>query len=308
MTPIPHPPRIVLFAALAGAILAMSLSSILVKDVAARGVPLLSIAAWRMALATALLAPIFVKRRQARRIEPRPQRQSGAAGPRSLVASGLLLALHFAAWTQSLAYMTVARSVLLVSTHPVMTAVGERIFLGRPLSVRSAVGTATAVVGIGVLVAADSDLSASWRGDALALLGAVSLSAYFLLSRRLRESLGLIDYVVPLYAVAATALFVVAGLLGAASLPEESRPWLGLLALAIFPTILGHMIMSWAIRHLSASAISTAFLGEAIGAALLAWMLLGEIPSGPTVLGGSIVLAGIVFVLSAASAPARAAN
>jgi drug/metabolite transporter (DMT)-like permease len=56
--------------------------------------------------------------------------------------------------------------------------------------------------------------------------------------------------------------------------------------------------MSWAIRHLPAAAISTAFLGEPLGAAILAWAFLRQVPLAATWIGGAVVLGGIALVLS----------
>jgi drug/metabolite transporter (DMT)-like permease len=40
-----------------------------------------------------------------------------------------------------------------------------------------------------------------------------------------------------------------------------------------------------------------AIIGEPVGAALLAFLILGDVPSFPTVLGGLVILAGISIIL-----------
>ncbi len=235
-----------------------------------------------------------------------PNARSPLADTPALVASGLLLAVHFGAWTWSLGEISVARSVLLVSTHPVFTAFGERFVLGRALGMRTLLGAGLSVLGAATMVflsGADGTGRSSLFGDALAILGAVSISAYFLLGRRLRARLGLLDYAVPMYGVTALALLVGALSFGQWGLPGGFLPWAALVGLAVFPTILGHLVMSWAIRHLPATAISTSFLGEAIGAALLAWAFLGQVPGRSTLLGGFFLLAGIGLVLARSAPP-----
>jgi len=288
--------RPALLAAVAAAVFALSIASIVIRWIDGSGMPLLSIAGYRMAFACGLLAPAFLATRRRRVLAPRDL---------GLVAvSGLLLAIHFGAWTQSLGELSVARSVLLVSAHPLFTAAGERVFLGRPVSRRAAAGIGLALAGGAAMLLAGGDASRrSTQGDALALLGAVSLAAYFLLGRRLRARLPLLDYATPLYAVAAVALLAFAAAVGSFELPRSRAVVAGLLALAVFPTILGHFVLSWSIRHLPATSVSTAFLGEPVGASVLALVLLGEVPHPSTALGGAVLLAGVSLVLTDRGAP-----
>lgn len=281
-----------MLAAVAGAIAAMSLSSILIKRMEILGMPLLAVAAWRMTLATLVLSPTVLRRRATGAV-PVPLRY------RLTAISGLLLALHFGTWTLSLGKIPIARSVLLVSTHPVFTAIGEALVLGRRLHRREVVGAAIALLGIGIVVAGGGSMAGeAGSGDALALAGAIALSGYFLLGRRLRANVGLLDYVTPLYAVAGAALLGAACLFGEWAVPRSVEIWALLAGVVLFPTLLGHAVMSWAIRHLPATAISTAFLGEAVGAAFLAWIVFGQVPGAAMWLGGPVTLAGIWIVFT----------
>ena len=69
------------------------------------------------------------------------------------------------------------------------------------------------------------------------------------------------------------------------------------LALALLPTICGHTVFNWTLRHLPASMVSTAFLGEPVGASLLAWVFLAEVPPPATVLGGAVILVGLFLTV-----------
>jgi drug/metabolite transporter (DMT)-like permease len=270
----------------------MSLSSIFIKRLDNLGLPLLTTAALRMTLAAIVLSPALLRGRRAPG-EPDPSRLSLTA------LSGLLLGIHFGTWTLSLGKISIARSVLLVSTHPVFTALGEAAFLGRRLRPRELAGALLAFAGIAGMVAAGETIGpGTAEGDALALTGAVAISGYFLLGRRLRARVGLFEYVTPLYAVAALALLAAAVTAGSWRTPDSLEMWSLLAGVVIFPTLLGHAVMSWAIRHLPATAISTAFLGEAIGAAILAWIFFHQVPGTATWIGGGVTLAGIWIVFT----------
>jgi drug/metabolite transporter (DMT)-like permease len=68
-----------------------------------------------------------------------------------------------------------------------------------------------------------------------------------------------------------------------------------LLGLAIGPQLLGHTAFNWSLRHLSPTFVAVAILGEPIGSALLALVILGQ-GFAPLQLAGFVVLlAGIVL-------------
>jgi drug/metabolite transporter (DMT)-like permease len=85
--------------------------------------------------------------------------------------------------------------------------------------------------------------------------------------------------------------------LAGASLAAPVRDIPIFLALALLPTICGHTVFNWTLRHLPASVVATAFLGEPVGASILAWLFLGELPSLATVVGGSVILTGLFLTL-----------
>jgi drug/metabolite transporter (DMT)-like permease len=80
------------------------------------------------------------------------------------------------------------------------------------------------------------------------------------------------------------------------SLPRASD-CLILLAVAIFPGTLGHVLMNWAHAHVSAFAISMLLLGVPIVAASGAALVLGEQITWLQLLGGAIVLVAIANVV-----------
>ena len=89
-------------------------------------------------------------------------------------------------------------------------------------------------------------------GDMLALLAAAFGAMYFVVGRRLRGSLDLLPYVVPVYAVASLVCLARA-LAGDMQLGGWSTgTWWALAGLAIGPTLLGHTGLNWGLRHVRA--------------------------------------------------------
>ncbi len=267
----------------------VSTAAILIR-LAQAGTHSLVVAAWRLTLASLILAPValLVCRAELGRLTRREWA--------SILLSGLLLAVHFATWITSLAYTSVAASVVLVWTSPIFVGLASPLLLNEPLP-RGMLG-ALIVAILGSLVIGLGDLGQGTHqlwGDALALMGAVAGAGYFLIGRRLRARLSLLAYIFPVYGTAAVALM---GLLLASDLPklpQQPQTWLWLLLMALGPQILGHSSLNWALRYLSATYVTLATLGEPIGSALLAWWLLDEPPTAWAVIGGGLILTGIVI-------------
>ena len=248
----------------------------------------LVIAAWRLTLATCVLAPIVLVTCRSE-LRTLTRREWGSA-----VISGLLLALHFATWIASFAYTSVAASVVLVSTSPLFVGLASYVLLRERLS-RGMV-TAFIVTIAGSLLIGLGDLGEGTNqlwGDALALVGAMAGAGYFFIGRRLRARLSLLVYVFPVYGTAALVLMALLLLSGLPVVPHRPQTWLWLLLMALGPQLLGHSSLNWALRYLSATYVTLATLVEPIGSTLLAWWLLGEKPSLWAVGGGALILAGI---------------
>ena len=112
-------------------------------------------------------------------------------------------------------------------------------------------------------------------GNSLALLGALSVSGYFLIGRDCRR-LSLLAYIWLIYTSCAIALIAVALLAAAPLWGFSTAGWVCLLGLALGPQLLGHSVFNWALKHVSATFIALTILGEPIGASLLALLLFGE--------------------------------
>jgi len=277
-------------------VLAVSTASTLIR-LAQTHVDSLALAAWRLTLASLILAPFVLTTRR---------RELGGMGRREwtlALGAGLLLALHFGTWITSLALTSVAASVVLVTTYPLFVGLASHLFLQEHLSRSMVAGLIIATVGSAVIGLGDLGQGTHrLLGDLLALSGALAAAGYFLIGRQLRARLSLLGYVFPVYATAAAALLIAALFSGAALSGYPTSTWLWMLLMALVPQIVGHSSLNWALRHLSATYVTLAVLGEPVGSSLLAWLVLGELPTLPAVIGGGLTLAGI-FVASTPRRP-----
>jgi drug/metabolite transporter (DMT)-like permease len=289
-------PRIVPVALVTG-LLAVSTAAVLVR--LTDGVSNLGIAFWRITFATLLLSPVWLSgaRRQA-------LASLSPADRWRLAGAGFFLGAHFALWISSLAYTSVASSVLLVTTNPIWVGLLSPWLIGERPTRRTWAGIVIAMAGA-VVVGLEADTGEHANpalGNALALAGGLAASGYLMLSRRVRTSLDFGAYAAATVSGAWVVLACVVLVADVTLTGYASREWLLLLSMAILPQLTGHGCLAWALRWVGADVVAVVLLGEPIGAALLAWWLLGEAPTQAAWMGGPLLLVGIAIVLSGGTA------
>lgn len=280
--------------------MAVSSAAILIRVAAA---PALAIAFWRTFGGTIVLAPFAAPRLRAARPTERVTR--------SLIWSGVALAVHFALFIGSLSYTTVASSVTLATMSPLFVGLGATWFLREPPSRRTWTGMAVTVVGavtIGVGDASGLELGGrALLGDAMALASAVAVTAYLLIGRAVRPQVPIAVYGTVVYGVAASVLVVAALASGAALTGYEGATWLALLGLVVGPQLLGHTVFNTLLSRVTATVIAIVVLAEPVGATILAMILLDESPAPLFWIGAPLILAGVaIATLSARRRPASA--
>ena len=276
---------------LLGGVMMASTAAILIVLLKNAGVPLLSVAAGRITLAALILTPIAWGR-HAGEIRRTGRRDLGLA-----LLGGTFLAVHFAAWISSLGLTSVASSTALVTTNPVFVALVSFVLWGERIGRRAMAGIALTVLGSALIALSDQSAgrgSHPLLGDALALIGAVCATGYFLIGRELRRRLHILPYIWLVYSTSAVVLLVWITLAGQSLLGFSPEVYLLLLALAVGPQLLGHTAFNWSIKYLSATFVAVAILGEPIGSSLLALLLLpNQELQGLQLVGEIVLLIGI---------------
>ena len=284
------------------AILAISTASIFIRFAQAGGAPSIVIAAIRLTIASLILAPIaWIRHRPELRTLTRPDLLLG-------IIAGFFLAVHFATWISSLAYTSVANSVVLVSTSPLWVAILSPLFLNERLTRVAIIGLVLAFVGGTIIGLSDAcsiqnglhcpELSHALQGNAmwgniLAVCGALAVSGYLLIGRMVRAKMSLIPYIFLVYGI--SAIFLLVFMFAAKQTPfgysTQTYGWIFLLA--VIPQLIGHSTFNWLLKYLSATLVAVTTLSEPIGSAMLAYIILKESPSLAVLMGGALILIGI---------------
>ena len=210
--------------------------------------------------------------------------------------AGLLYGLHFGAWVSSLAMTSVAASVTIVTSTPLILA-GVALFTGkdRPRPGHW-VAMGLALLGLTIIGVADLQMgNTNLAGDVLAFVGAVAMAGYLLLARSLGPTLDPLAFTGLATTVGAISLFIVGAASGIPLEVPTNEAWGFLFLAALIPQLVGHTSLTWALRFVTPTVVGLATVGEPVGSTLLAWIWLGEEVS-PTVFSGcSITLVAVVL-------------
>ena len=180
-------------------------------------------------------------------------------------------------------------------------------------------GGAAAIAGLAMVLNLTGAVHINPIGVVWALLAAVGLAAYFLLSAADRAE------PVPPMVMAWAGMCVAAAALGALGLARvlpmtasagdvqllgHQVSWIvPLVGLSLLASVIAYVTGIGATRRLGAKLASFIGMAEVLFAIVFAWLLLGQLPSGMQFLGGAFILAGVTLVrvdeLRPAPAPAK---
>ena len=241
--------------------------------------------------------------------------ERNAMTPLMLMVAGLLFVNYGYNW--SVHYIPISLAVLVFYTFPLIVLAVEAFgnwrlpvvaslfafvlayfMFGERLRPRAFAGAMLSIAGAMVIGWGDIAVSGmALLGDALALLGAALATGYFFAGYRARQHLSLNAYTFVVYATAAVVLLGYCAVAGVPLTGFAGADWGVFVALAVFPTLLGHSVFNWSMRWVSATVISVVVLCEPIGASALAWLIFGTLPQISHYIGGTGVLVGVLIFM-----------
>lgn len=283
-------PKIHPFIAILIGVISVSTSAIMVKLADAdSGV----IAFYRMFFSVLLMAPTFFiyYRKEVLNIRKKDWLFS--------IVAGVFLAFHFILWFESLRYTSVASSTVLVTLQPLFAIFGTYFFFKEPIVMKTILSGIIAISGSVLISWGDFKVGGlSFYGDMLALIACALVTGYMLFGQEIRKRVSLTTYTILVYSSSTITLLFYILFKGESFGPYSFSNWTWFLLLAIVPNLLGHNLFNWALKWVSANAISIAILFEPIGASIFAYFLFNEHLVTTQVIGGMIVIIGItLFVL-----------
>ncbi len=205
--------------------------------------PLL-LSGYRQVLASLILLPLFL--RDVRRYRDR----YGLTHIRRAALPAFMLATHFASWTVGARLTNAANATLIVNFVPVVMPFLMFFVTHEVVSRGEVAGTMIAIAGLLVLTVGDVTFSAEHvSGDMTCFLSMLLFAVYLSLARRNRNFPSIWTYVVPLYFMGGMMCFAAAAAVTPLLQVFPSKEYLYLAGLAIIPTICGHSILNYSLKH-----------------------------------------------------------
>lgn len=284
-------PKSKVFAALAAGLIAFGFAPILVRTTPET--PALVLASYRTVLAVVMLLPYWLYKRN-----KMPAASPGKRKEQIMIAlAGVCLGLHFACWISSLYFTSVASASVLVTVHPVILILVEKLWFRRSFAMTTWIGVFFAFSGSVLLGISDSQIEQDFAnpllGNALAFAAALIFVVYLLIGQQIRQNRSWVDYVFPVYFYTALTCVVLALGFGNDLLNISTVGVMAGAGLAFGPQILGHGSMNFAVKYVSPTLLSTLILVEPLFASILAFFLFNELPPVGSIIAMSIILTGI---------------
>lgn len=219
-----------------------------------------------------------------------------------LIVSGTILAVHWIAFFQAIQVSTVAIGLLSFSSYPLFTTFLEPLFFREQLRRRNILVVLLVICGLALMATSNNDdsntiISGSVvQGVLWGLASGLGFAALTLLNR------GHVRNHSPLLLTCwqnGIAALVILPWSWSESWDLSGKEWGLLFILGVVCTVGGHTLLINGLRHVRAQVVSLLIAGmEPVFAILFALFLLGETPSGQTLLGGVLIVGTTVFMIS----------
>lgn len=229
------------------------------------------------------------------RVEVR-QNEAGSGADWTVLLAGLLFAIDLFFWHLSILATTVANAAFFATTSPIWVAIGAWLILRETIHARVVWGITLCLLGGAALVGQSYSFAPQrLLGDIFGLTTAFFFGSYVIAVRAARRHVSAAQLSFVSTAITAAILFVVAIVFERTLLPGSIQGAGAVLALAIVSQVGGQGLLAVALGTLPATFSSLVIFLEAIAAAALGWIFLGEALSLLQAVGGALILFGILI-------------
>jgi drug/metabolite transporter (DMT)-like permease len=284
------PSKVMLIGLISVMIFVWSVSFLFAK-VALREFPGLLFAGIRTTFAAAMVLPIYWWQNGSR-----PRSWTIAEAPWLFILGTLGITLNQVFFVLGIARTSVAHAALVVALSPVLVLLVAAVHSEERLTARKIVGLVLAVSGVGALqTSRSSGTEATLLGDLLIFGSAIAVAFYTVYGKRYAMRHGSVTMNFFAY-VGGAILICPVTLWQGARFPFASisfAGWAGLLYMALFSSIIGHLIYSYALTHLPPARLSAFSYLQPLTATVLAVLLLDERVTPSLLAGGGLIMAGV---------------
>lgn len=250
---------------------------------------------WRLVLVCLMLSPLLVKKKI---------KLLKREFLHILFASALMF-LHFMTWFTGVKLLSVGLTTIIYATNPIYTALIGFVFIKEKFNFKFVMAFFLSILGIVIAATDKVNFSESKLGGIFyILLAAIFYSAYIVYSKHNRKNIDNAVYSFYLNLFTCLLGFIFVFILSVFSdfklenlLISDTYEIMILFLLALFPSLLGHSLMTYTVKHYNLNLISCFKLASPLIATFLAYLCFGELITKKLIIGFSFVAIGILFAL-----------
>lgn len=208
------------------------------------------------------------------------------------LVTGLLMAVHWVTYFQAVRVSTVAVGTISLHTYPIITVLLEPLVDRKRLRLSDVLLAVAVLAGVVILVPDFSLASATSQGVLWGIGSAMLITVRNLFVRRIIRSYP--GPVIMFYHTAITAIVLLPFAAANPGLGPIVGEWPWFLLLGTVFTALNQTLYAASLQHLSAKTVSIIATLLPLYSTTLALLLLGEVPTARTVIGGIVVVAAVM--------------
>jgi len=276
--------------AILAVVLVWGLSFVSTRAVLTRGLPPMSLACLRFAVASLVLLPL------SRKIDPGLRVPPALRFP--LVLSALFgVTVYFFFETRGIQLTSASNAALIIAAIPVFTLAAEYLLYRTPINWFQGAGIFLSIAGVYLIVQRSQQTGGQNLLGNLLMLGAcLSWVVYIMLSRKLQRELSGLNLTARQSLIGFLFLLPLALLEHRRWIPGDAAVWLNVLYLGLFCSALAYFLYNYALRYLGPVVLSSYVNLIPLVGALGGVVILGEELSGVQLIGGAVIIIGVSIV------------
>lgn len=194
-----------------------------------------------------------------------------------IVGSGFFFFLHLWTYKYAAKNTSVSNMMIIFSSNPVWASMGAIAFFGEKLNKRLILAYLLGLAGVYLLVTHELSVAKSFNlGDSSAVLSAVFYAAYMLTGKKARNYFDNTYYALIQFSVCAVCFGLAVLATGAPVTGYSDLSWIAVMGLVLFTTFLGHFSLTYLVKHMDLSLMTTGKLVEPVIASVLAYFIFSE--------------------------------
>lgn len=225
--------------------------------------------------------------------------------PRFALCGGVGIALYTILFNMGEQSVTAGAASLLINISPLLTAMMAVVFIREKLPLAGWVGSGISFLGVAIIGGGQPGGFSFGSGASCILAAALCTALYYVLQKPLISRYGPLPTTAWILLCGAVALLPwLPGAIAQAQ-GHGMAPWILMLVLAIFPSVVGYAAWAHVVGRMGVARSAGFLYLDAPTVLVMAYFMLGEVPSLRTLFGGAVVMGGVLVAQLFSRMPTR---